>query len=931
MSFLTEYFGICEGEGEHPVCCPFPHHTASGLEYFETNPSASVDTDNGLFHCMACGEGYNEAQFIIKILGCKYGDMLRIKDCFNNTEDRASWLEETTLSEKTKQRALALGISEKILEQLEVRTPNDLTDNIAFPVFMYDHLIDIRKYNPGGKPKVMSRLGCPSGLILPFDIWRNEDPNKWTLVCAGEKDMAIARTFGFTAITITGGEGTLPITPAVFKGRKLAIVYDHDTAGVNGAQKLARFLYEYTDQIKIVTGFHEVCKEDKEDITDFFMKYHKSRADLIEYLKEAPLYNPETDSGYKTNYPIMSLLEASRAENIGKMIRSNIQVVAVSEETFACPSYAIAEKFRLSDSGIDDQMAIHECREWQLNEETLKDVLHLIDNNFKEAQITEHLKDLMKIMQKEKYIKIKIMNRVTIFKAYITDLYETTDTISAQPMEYTVYSIGKKLESGQKYLITYKLVPHPYKGQQLICIAQDYKQANDSVSDFKITEKEINNLKVIQSIEGTVSDKINSQVQKVKGLLGYNGNDTLITALDLAYNTVVQFNFGTFKNVRGYLDTFVISESRVGKSSTADALRKTYGLGTITSLAGNSATIPGLVGGSNKTATGFQTRAGVIPQNHKGLIIFEEFGKSSHVISAELTDIRSSNEVRISRVSGTLSLPALVRMITLTNPKTVNGQIKPIAAYPNGFAILTELVEAAEDIARYDMIVILSDRGANEIDPLWIPEEPFEQDVYRTRIRWIWSRTADQIIIDNDVARYILLQANELNKEYGCHIKIFGTEAWKKITRLAIAVAGYVISTDDTYENIIVQKEHVDFAVNFFKEIYDNSTFKLKEYAEHERKYSEIDDEGVAFLQSIYDSAPMLVLHLEQEASTTRIVLQSATGLTHDELSKPLNELAKGLFIQFQGYDIVPTERFRLGIARINKKTHLGKLGEVYA
>lgn len=929
MSFLTEYFGLCEGEGEQPVCCPFPHHTQSGLEYFENNPSASVNTDSGLFHCMACGEGYNEAQFIMKILGCNYQMTSRIKDCFNNTEDRTTWLNETTLTEESKQRALSLGISEDVLNLLDVRTP-DLTSHLAFPVFMYDHIIDIRTYNPGGKPKIKSRLGCPNGMIIPFDIWRNEDPKKWTLVCAGEKDMAIARTNGFVAITITGGEGGYPATPMMFKDRKLAIVYDHDTAGINGAKKLARYLCEFTDQIKIVTGFHEVCKEEKEDITDFFMKYGKSKKDLIDYIEATPLYNPEEDEGYKPSYPIMSLLEASKAEHVNKMVKSNVQVVSVSEDTFACPYNVIAEKFRISESGTD-QMMQGECKEWQLTEDNLGDVLHLIDNNFKETQIFDHLRDLMKIMQKEKYVKFKIISQITVFKAYVTDLFETTDDISAQPMEYVVYSIGKKLESGQKYLITHKLVPHPYKGQQLICIAQDYKQANDSVSDFKISEDEINNLKVIQSIEGSISEKINEQVQRVKGILGYNGNDTLITAIDLAYNTVLQFNFGTFKNVRGYLDTFIISESRVGKSSTADALRKTYGLGAITSLAGNSATIPGLVGGSNKTSTGYQTRAGVIPQNHKGLIIFEEFGKSSHQVSAELTDIRSSNEVRIARVSGTLSLPALVRMITLTNPKTVNGQIKSIASYPNGFTILTELVDTAEDIARYDMIVILSDRGANEIDPLWEPEKPFAPEVYRTRIRWIWSRTAEQVKISTDVAKYILQKANELNKDYGCHIKIFGTEAWKKITRLAIAVAGYTVYTDDTYENIIVNNEHVDFAVDFFKKIYDNSTFKLKEYVEHERKYSEIDDEGIALLQAIYDKTPMIVLQLEQAATTTRNVLQSATGLSHDDLNKALNDLTKGLFVQFSGYDIIPTERFRLGIASINRNTHLSRLGETYA
>ena len=932
MGFLTEYFGLVEGSGEQQVCCPFPHKTSSGVEYAETNPSASVNTDEGLFHCMACGRGFSEAQFIMETLGCEYNAATKIKHCFQTDETQTSWKAGTTLTEDSKKLALSLGISEDVINELQICTP-ELTSLLAFPVFVYDHLIDVRVYNPNhdpSSPKVRSRLGCPSGLIIPFDIWRKTELKRWTIVCAGEKDMAVTRSHGLNAITITGGEGTAPILLGDFEGRNVAICYDNDDAGRRGAQRLARILSQHAAKVKIVTTFHKVCKEEKEDLTDFFVKYGKSKEDLISFIEEAPIYIPEEDPESTANYTIMDLLEASKPQNINRMIRTNVQVVSVSEDTFACPASIIAEKFRESGSA-EDTMLVNEIREWQLNENTLKDILHLVDNNFTEAKIKEHIRDILKIRQKEKFVKIKVLSSVTVFKAYVTDLFETTDDISAQPMEYVVYSINKKLESGQKYMITHMLTPHPYKGQQLISLAVDYKQANDSVTDFKVTDTEIEQLKVIQNLSGTVAERINKQVQAIKGILGYNGNDTLITTLDLAYNTALQFNFGAFKNIRGYLDTLVISESRIGKSSTIEALRKTYGLGAVVSLAGNSATIPGLVGGSNKTSTGYQTRAGVIPQNHKGLVTFEEFGKSSHQISTELTDIRSSNEVRIARVSGTISLPALVRMITLTNPKTINGQIKSIASYPNGISILIELVSSAEDIARYDLIVVLSDRGANAIDPLWKPEEPFPTEVYRTRIRWIWSRTPDQIIISDDVAKLIVDKANELNKTYGCHIKIFGTEAWKKIARLAIAIAGYLVSTDETYENIIVKAEHVDYAVNFFKKIYDNPTFKLKEYVEHERKYSEIDADGIAALQATYDKSPMVVLQLEQSATTTRNVLQAAAGLTHEELNKALNELTKGLFVQFSGYDIIPTERFRLGVAQINKNTRLTKVGEYYA
>jgi adenylate kinase family enzyme len=375
----------------------------------------------------------------------------------------------------------------------------------------------------------------------------------------------------------------------------------------------------------------------------------------------------------------------------------------------------------------------------------------------------------------------------------------------------------------------------------------------------------------------------------------------------------------------------IVGESRTGKSSTADILRQTYGLGCFTSLAGNSATIPGLVGGSNKTASGYQTRAGIIPQNHKGLIIFEEFGKSNQNIIKELTDIRSSNEVRITRVSGTITLPAMVRMMSLTNPKNINGQIKSIASYPNGIAVLTDLVETAEDIARYDLIVILSERGNAQIDPLWEPDSPLDTQLYRDRIRWVWSRTADQINITKDVALYVINRSNEINKELEGHIKIFGTEAWKKITRLSVAIAGYLASSDESFENIVVTKDHVDFAIEYMLELYDNQTFKLKEYIHYEKQYTEIDEEGQQLLQNLYDKFPMLIIQLEQHSEANKNVLTGATGYTADELNKALNALAKGLFIKFSNYNVIPTERFRLGLAKLERNTFVTRIGENYA
>lgn len=926
MSFLTEYFDITDDKTEVPVCCPFPHYTSTGYEYYEEHPSAHVNTEKNLFHCKVCGEAGSDVTMIQKLLGCNSNAAHKLAKIFDNDQTVYDWEEQFTISETTKQKALSLGISEEVIKELKIKTPEFEDGVLAFPVFMFDHLIDVRRYNPGGNPKVQSRMGCPNGLILPFNEWKETDKNRTTLLCAGEKDMAVARSHGFNAITLTGGEQCLPIQPTYFKDRIVAIVYDNDEAGKSGAYKVANAIYKYTPYVKVVTNFHE-CLENKEDITDFFTKYHKTREDLIAYIEQTPFY--EGKSIARKNYPIMDLLQASQPQNIGKMVRSNVQVVAVSEATFTCPSHIYAEK--IADPKESDMMLRGDFREWILDEDTVQDTLHMFDNNFKEDAIKRNYKKVLHIMDKEKSIHFTIQDRVTMFKCFLTDLYETADATSVQPMEYTAYSIDNKLESGQKYLITYKLVPHPYKGQQLVMLIMDAEQANDSVTDFELTDQVKSSLNVIQNLEGDLSSKIDNLTEKTKGLLGYNGINTLIQSVDFAFNTPLQFNFHNNQHIRAYLDTIIVGESRTGKSSTADTLRRLYGLGTFTSLAGNSATIPGLIGGSNKTATGFQTRAGIIPQNHKGLVIFEEFGKSNNSIITELTDIRSSNEVRITRVAGTITLPAMVRMVALTNPKNKDGNIRSIASYPNGIAVLTDLVETAEDIARYDLIVILPDRGNAQIDPFWTPEEPLDEQVYRDRIRWIWSRTAEQIIIDRDTELYIIETANKLNSVYEGHIKIFGTEAWKKISRLSIAIAGYVCSTDDSYENIIVQKEHVDYAANFLIKLYDNPTFKLKEYVNYEKQYSEIDDEGIAALQDIYDKNPMLVLTLEQSSSTSKNILMAATGMEQKDLNIALNRMTKMLFIKFHNHDIIPTERFRKGLTHINRNTYAPKIGEINA
>lgn len=929
-NFFEYYFSEYDFEKkETAVCCPFPHHTESGVEYQETIPSAHINLDKGVFHCKVCEKGLSEVSFISEILGCKYEAASKIASLYRDVENLHSW-NQLKLNPRTKEICNELGISDEVIEELHLKTENREED-IAFPVLMYGKVVDVRNYSPYNRAaKIRSRAGSTTGMVIPFDLWINTNPHTWTIICAGEKDMAVARSNGFNAITLTGGEKALPKILKPFKNRRVAICYDHDEAGIEGAKSVAAAILPYAAEVRICTGFHEVCKEHGEDITDFFTKYKKTKRDLQKYIINSPVFTPEEAAVIsKVTHPFVTLLEASQPKYVGRVVQSNIQVVATYEKAMPVPTTIHATKLNISGDDKYNLMQQGETRDWELCDKTCQDVLKLVDNNFTEQQIRDNTREILGITKVERDVKIERPTKETVYQCNVTDLFEVT-TKNPQTIEFVAYVIGKRLESGKKYCITYKLTPHPFKGQQLTMIILDATEAADSITDFHLTEDNKKMLDQVKNMEGSVHDKVETLSEMAKSYIGYDGYNKLIKAIDLSFHAALQFNFNG-NTERGTLDTLIVTESRIGKSSTAEALQKLYSLGTFVSLAGGNATIAGIIGGSNKVNGSYQTRAGLLPMNHRGLVIFEELAKCDKDLVKALTDTRSSGSVKITRVSGDLQLPALVRMITLSNVKSSSKNIQPIASYPNGITILVDLIGTPEDIARYDLMLVMGETGNRIIDPNWRPITPFEPDVYKTKIRWVWSRNPDQIIITREVVEYIFKKCNELNSKYDSHIKIFGTEAWKKVARLATAIAGYIVSTDDTYEKIIVTTECVDEAVDYLISCYDNNTFKLKEYVDNERRYGDIDDDGIKLLQDIYNQSPMTIRQLSVLDKTNRMNLISATGLDNDMYNKLMNRLVQGAFVKFDGYDIVPTERFRKGFGLIDKSGNIVRVGEFNA
>ena len=112
-SFFEYYFDEYDfSKRETAVCCPFPHHTESGIEYNETNPSAHINLDKGLFHCKVCDTGLSEIAFISKVLGTSYESASKIAKMFTTKEDKYTWNKNYQIEEWLKMKNFQLLMNE---------------------------------------------------------------------------------------------------------------------------------------------------------------------------------------------------------------------------------------------------------------------------------------------------------------------------------------------------------------------------------------------------------------------------------------------------------------------------------------------------------------------------------------------------------------------------------------------------------------------------------------------------------------------------------------------------------------------------------------------------------------------------------------------------------------------------------------------------
>lgn len=947
MRFFEKFFGtdlnISDSTGEAHVRCPFPHSYEDGTEYYETNASAHISTTKSTFHCKvpSCQSrkhtpkgGLSEASFMSVLQGLSYGEAIRIMKTMEGnqqeTDTWSKWEEQLQISPSGPTLMEQIGFDmEEDAELIKELRLGFRGKGIVFPTFVYNEYMGACDYNPApeeGQHKAILDKGMGQ-VIYPFDLWVDDDRD--TFLCAGFKDAAIARKNGLNAITFSHGEGSFPkLYKRSFKGKTVYICYDNDDGGRDGARNVAALLKE-VGASPFIIDLSLVCAEKGQDIHDFFTKYNKTSEDLLEMAREAePFTEAEYEEERNKTYPLVTLEQATSGKVVGQILSSRVAVVAAyTDSTFLVPDVV---EFTMNNRDGGEVMAYGDQYVYTLDDDNIEDILHLMDSNLKEADIYKNLKRFVGLPPKEP-VTIRELSWKNVHKAVVVDDVEseviTNLDSTYSPIETLVYSVGDEnlMKNGDKYRIFYKSVTHPYRSREICGVVTKVEASDNSVNQFRVNDEVLDRLSVFQVQEGeTVKQKMEELFNRSKAILGPEANKPVFYTTELFYHTPLDFMFGDGRIERAYLEPMIVGESRTHKSATAKGLQEAYGLGAFVSL--KNASVAGLIGGSQVSGGGgYKTRLGVIPRNHKGAVILEEFSGAPQEFIKSMTDIRSSNMVKIERVSGTTTAPAKVRMLTLSNVRHKQGEIPmPLTHYPSGVSVLMELIGAPEDINRYDFF-ILKGEGETIAPNTPVLHEAFDEEAYRDRVRWIWSRKADQVQIKEQVRDYIIQCANELNEDYAFHIQILGREAWKKLSRISIAVAACVCSFDETGENLEVTEEHVTWAKNFLKSCYGSDLFQLKRYVAEEREFNSCDAADVQTFQGIFNRNPALISQMERGTEYSIGQLSAVAGGDKNEFGKLLNRLVEGKFV-IQGDKIRPSGKFRKAIKQITRTTKMKRV-----
>lgn len=772
--------------------------------------------------------------------------------------------------------------------------------------------VNVRRYKPQatGANKMMAYTETVDGVplkgwgvnrLFPRDILYSSDT---VVLCEGEWDTLVQLSKGIPAITQTAGAGSWAKTwTPWFEGKTVYVCYDVDEAGRKGARKIAGILYGVAARVYIIT-LPLAGTKDAKDVSDYYINAGFDAEEFKLLMENAEPYVPAaTETTPSVAAKRVPLAEARKDMYKNRRVEFDVQVIGKDTAPYNIPRKGT---YKCASVGVSDKMcgSCGICRAGgELPVELTIDpnILELIKTS-KSTQ-TSFLKGLAGIPTSCKLYTFEETESVNVEELLVAPEIPEFHSWDGQASEYlvqTAYFTGGTIESNRSYRMQGVMTPDPWQ-QHVTFVLDKSNPLQDTIETFRISPEVCQQLKAFQT------DDVTAKFAEIHADFEANvthivGRSDLLTGIDLAYHSVLGFNFQGIPVQKGWVEFLCLGDTRTGKSETTAAMMRHYHLGEM-SVAENTS-YAGLVGGLQQTGDKrwFLTW-GKIPLNDGRLFVIDEASGLSIEDIAKMSGIRSSGIAEITKIQ-TERTTARTRLIWLSNPRSGN----PLATYGHGVQAVAELIGKAEDISRFDFVVsaakdevpmALINRMVDEDD---LPAHKYTAELCKTLILWAWSRTADDVVFEREAVKLILKYASNMGVRYSSQIPLVeGANQRIKLAKLAVATACRVFSTDATGERVIVKPMHVQFAFDYLNMLYAKPSLNYLGFSAGEYLDAQAAIKNRSTVLAFLDGSPELATVCSRQEFIWTRTLEEQLNMDRTAAAELIAQLSKWRMITDTG------------------------------
>jgi hypothetical protein len=427
---------------------------------------------------------------------------------------------------------------------------------------------------------------------------------------------------------------------------------------------------------------------------------------------------------------------------------------------------------------------------------------------------------------------------------------------------------------------------------QLVFIAENLTEAQKDIDAFDLE-------KAKPFLSPTAMD---GQVRLLQNATGAVGREDLLQAILLTYCSPLYI---TWKNVTvpGWLITEIYGDTRTFKSEGAKRVRRLLNLGLYVSMETGGRT--GILYTISQTKTGYIILWGELIYADRGVLIIDGANRLKGEEWIEFREARSDGLVKVRRAAKGEAW-CRVRQIFIRNPES--GE-----ALKNFPFRLQAIKYQPPDIARYDLFVPVWEEHVEKIierPPLAVDKLDETANKLKTIVLWCQSRKPEHVVFTDDAIKEVEAQAKRFYQKFACSdFPVVSSDFDKKVAKLSAAWAGATVGTDETFEKIVVTKDIVEKACEWYDHVLTLN--QLDEFAKIQKRMTDVsDDELKVILGDIKENyyAVEILDTLLKEGVVRRDVLAAGLGVSEKTVSESMTILKKHRLVRSKpsGYQLTP-------------------------